>query len=216
MSQHGRALAILGVGIAIALGGLAHTREVAAVVDDPEARRLERAVLAYVVEENPAAPIDVFQRFPATLLEESRRTSIDHCLALAQARVESRFRHDAVGSAGEIGLFQMLPSTAAGLERQVGEFRRPARAQGKLDLGDLADPAVSTRFAMAYLRDIMQRRATLREALTEYNAGPAGRNDRYYTTVMAAYVELLERSDLGCRFREAPRPQPALTLAGLV
>ena len=36
-------------------------------------------------------------------------------------------RVDAVGSAGEIGLYQMLPSTAAVMEPVVGKFRRPSR-----------------------------------------------------------------------------------------
>ena len=79
--------------------------------------------------------------------------------------------------------------------------------------GDLADPIVSTRFAMAYLRDIMTRRPTLREALTEYNGGPGGRHLQYYRAVMGAYVEILERPELQCRYRPTPKqPPPSLGL----
>ena len=126
-------------------------------------------------ERNPQAPIRAFQKFPEILLAESRRTHIDHCLALAQAEVESEFRHDAVGSAGEIGLFQILPTTAAIFEPKLGTFRRPVTGKPQRDLGDLADPNVSTKFAMAYLRDILTRKPTMKDALTEYNGGPAGR-----------------------------------------
>src|SRR5207245_4645772 len=69
--------------------------------------------------------LPIFQRFPDVLFAETERTKIDHCLALAQAEVESEFRHDAVGDAGEVGLFQTLPSTAALFESTVGPFKRP-------------------------------------------------------------------------------------------
>jgi soluble lytic murein transglycosylase-like protein len=212
MSQHSRTVAILAFGVAIAVSGLALTRQVIAVAGEADAGRLSRAILEYVASQNPRAPIKAFQTFPDTLLAEARRTNIDHCLALAQAEVESEFRHDAVGAAGEIGLFQILPSTAAIFESTVGPFRRPSFRGGYRDLGDLAAPEVSTRFAMAYLRDILTRRPTIREALTEYNGGPAGRHPHYYRAVMGAYVEILEHPQLQCRFREAPRQTPLLTI----
>lgn len=214
MRQHGRALAILVFGVAIAVSGLALTRQVIAVASEADAERLNRAVLDYVALKNPQAPISAFRGFPEVLISEAQRSKIDHCLALAQAEVESEFRHDAVGSAGEIGLFQTLPATAALFEGQLGQFRRagPAPKAGKRDLGDLADPSVSTRFAMAYLRDIMMRKPAIREALTEYNGGPGGRHPHYYRMVMGAYVEVLEHPELRCRFREAPKQPHLLTL----
>ncbi len=216
MSQHSKALAILTFGVAIAVSGLALTRQVIAVAGEADAERLNRAILEYVALRNPQAPIKAFQGFPEVLVTEAQRTNIDHCLALAQAEVESEFRHDAVGSAGEIGLFQILPATAALFETTVGPFRRPSTTTRrpstttKRDLGDLAEPTVSTRFAMAYLRDIMSRRPTVREALTEYNGGPTGRHPHYYRMVMGTYVEVLEHPELRCRFREAPKQPPVI------
>ncbi len=207
-----KTLVILTFGVAIAASGLALTRQVIAVAGEVDAERLNRAILQYIADRNPQAPIRAFQHFPETLLAEAQKTNIDHCLALAQAEVESEFRHDAVGSAGEIGLFQILPSTAALFEPQLGPFKRPAWRNGKRELGDLADPVVSTRFAMAYLRDIMSRKPSLREALTEYNGGPTGRHPHYYRVVMGAYVEVLEHPELRCRFREAPKQPPILAL----
>src|SRR5437016_2415075 len=163
MRRLNRVLASLTLVGAIALGGVVLTRQVLAVAGEANAERLNRAVLGYIGEKNPLAPIKAFQRFPEVLFAEAERTKIDHCLALAQAEVESEFHHDAVGSAGEVGLFQTLPSTAALMEPVVGPFRRPVGvklvrdAKSVRDLGDLADPVVSTKFAMAYLRDIMTR-----------------------------------------------------------
>lgn len=202
-------VAILALGAAVAVGGLLMTRQMIAVAGEMDTERLNRAILDYVAEKNPRAPIGVFRRFPETLLAEAQKSSIDHCLALAQAEVESDFRHDAVGGAGEIGLFQILPSTAAIIERVAGPFKRPSTVKGVRDLGDLADPILNTRFAMTYLRDILQRRATIKEALTEYNGGPGGRHPHYYRMVMGAYVEVLEHEELRCRFREVPK-QPTL------
>ena len=59
-------------------------------------------------------------------MAEAQRSNIDHCLALAQAEVESEFKQDAVGkAAGEIGIFQIKPSTAAIFEPLAGPFKRP-------------------------------------------------------------------------------------------
>ena len=217
LSRHSKALAILTLSIAVAVGGLVLTRHVIAVAGEADAERLNRSILDYIAQKNPTAPIRAFQRFPEALVAEAQKSSLDHCLVLAQAEVESEFHHDAVGAAGEIGLFQILPSTAAIMEPVVGPFKRPAlakavrEAKSARDLGDLADPVVSTKFAMAYLRDIMTRKSNVRDALTEYNGGPAGRHPHYYRMVMGTYVEILERSELRCRFRETPKPSPVLT-----
>src|SRR2546426_2575465 len=125
MRRVNRVLASLTLVGAIALGGVVLTRQVLAVAGEADAERLSRAVLGYIAEKNPQAPIKAFQKFPEVLIAEAQRANIDHCLVLAQAEVESEFRHDAVGRAGEVGLFQMLPSTAVLFESTVGPLRRP-------------------------------------------------------------------------------------------
>jgi len=215
MRRLNRVLASLTLVGAIALGGVVLTRQVLAVANEANSERLNRAVLAYIGEKNPSAPIKAFHHFPEVLFVESERTQIDHCLALAQAEVESEFKHDAVGNAGEVGLYQTLPSTAALFESKVGPFKRPV-LKGQRDLGDLAIPTVSTKFAMAYLRDIMTRKPNIKEALTEYNGGPAGRHPAYYRMVMGTYVEILERTDLKCRYQPAPKRAPVMALLARV
>ena len=186
---------------------------VSAVTVQPDTDRLHRSILAYVTERNPSASMRAFRSYPGVLIDEAMRTNIDHCLALAQAQTESEFRPDAVGAAGEIGLYQIMPSTAMIFEPALGKLRKPSMRKYERDLGDLADPVVSTRFAMAYLRDILARKPTVRDALTEYNGGPRGRQPHYYRTVMANYVEILERPELGCRFRERQVKPPVMELA---
>jgi soluble lytic murein transglycosylase-like protein len=197
-------------GFAGTISGLERDEPGAVVAVSESEKELHRHILDYIVERNPDASLKRFRNYPAVVIAEAARTGIDHCLALAQAQAESNFRPDAVGSAGEIGLYQILPSTAELLVPLAGSFRRPSVRRLERDLGDLADPVVSTRFAMAYLRDILARKPTVRAALIEYNGGPRYRQPHYYRTVMATYVEILERPSLGCRFREAPAPNPRL------
>ena len=178
-----------------------------------EADRLHRYILEYVTERNPGASMRAFRHYPAVVVEEATRTNIDHCLALAQAQTQSNFRPDAVGAAGEIGLYQIMPSTASIFEPALGKLRKPSLRKYERDLGDLADPIVSTRFAMAYMRDILARKPAIRDALTEYNGGPRGRQPHYYRTVMANYVEILERPELACRFRERQAKPPGVEVA---
>ena len=204
-------MAILALAVVVSLGGVVVTRHMIAVAGEMDTERLNRSILDYIALKNPRAPISAFRRFPEVLLAEAQRTNLDHCLALAQAEVESEFKQDAVGSAGEIGLFQIKPSTAVLLEPLAGKFKRPVMTGTTRELGDLADPAVSARFAMAYLRDIMTRKPNIKDALTEYNGGPLGRHPHYYRMVMGAYVEVLERQELRCRFREVPKQMPLLT-----
>jgi soluble lytic murein transglycosylase-like protein len=206
-----KVIVMLALAIGVTFGGFAVTRHMMAVAGEMDTERLNRSILEYIALKNPRAPISAFRRFPEILMAESQRANLDHCLVLAQADVESEFRHDAVGAAGEIGLFQMKPSTAALLEPIAGKFKRPVMTSGTRELGDLADPEVNTRFALAYLRDIMSRKPSIKDALTEYNGGPLGRHPHYYRMVMGAYVEVLERQELRCRFREMPKQMPLLT-----
>jgi soluble lytic murein transglycosylase-like protein len=210
--NHSKLLAILTLGVAVVFGGLGLTRHMIATAGEADAQRLNISILEYIAERNPKAPIRVFKHFPQTLVAEAQRSNLDHCLVLAQAEIESEFKHDAVGAAGEIGIFQILPSTAVIIEPLVGPFKRPAPVKNSpRDLGDLADPNVSAKFALAYLRDIMTRKPNIRDALTEYNGGPNGRHPHYYRMVMGTYVEVLEHPQLQCRFREMPRQPQFLT-----
>jgi soluble lytic murein transglycosylase-like protein len=209
--NHSKLLAIVTLGIAVVFGGLGLTRHMVATAGEADAQRLNSSIMEYIAERNPKAPIRVFKNFPQTLVAEAQRSNLDHCLVLAQAEVESEFKHDAVGAAGEIGIFQILPSTALIIEPLVGPFKRPTVKASGRDLGDLADPNVSAKFALAYLRDIMKRKPNVRDALTEYNGGPNGRHPHYYRMVMGTYVEVLEHSELQCRFREMPKQPPLLT-----
>ena len=87
MSRGSKALAVLTLVSAVAAAGVVLSRQVIAVAGEANAGRLNRAILSYIAEKNPRAPIKAFQQFHETLVAEAARTNIDHCLALAQAEV---------------------------------------------------------------------------------------------------------------------------------
>ena len=147
------------------------------------------AILEYVAHKNPDAPLHRLDGFPAALLTVSREIGLDHCLGLAQAEVESSFWPDAVGKAGEIGLYQVLPSTA----RLFGRGR-----------AELFDPDVNTRVALTYFSDILARRPALRDALAEYNGGPRNRSPYYALTVLENYARVLRHAELACEPERNP------------
>src|SRR5260370_17142355 len=105
LSRHSKALAILTLSIAVAVGGLVLTRHMIAVAGEMDAERLNRSILDYIAQKNPQAPIGAFRRFPEVLLAEAQRTNLDHCLAIAQTEVASEFNQYAVGPAAYIGPF---------------------------------------------------------------------------------------------------------------
>ena len=81
---------------------------------------------------------------------------IDPSLVLAFARIESRFRSDAVSPAGARGLMQLMPATA---QRMGG--------------GDLDDPANNLALGQRYIQQLLsQVNGNLLELAAAYNAGP--------------------------------------------
>lgn len=85
---------------------------------------------------------------------------VDPLLVLAVIREEGRFRADAVSPAGAVGLMQLLPSTARGIDPSA----RP-------DL--LTDPEANIRLGTAYLAGRLREfHGDVVTALVAYNAGP--------------------------------------------
>jgi soluble lytic murein transglycosylase-like protein len=99
--------------------------------------------------------------------EASQRTGIPVDVLIAQARQESGFNASATGKAGEIGVHQIKPSTAA----EPGFGVRP------IDPATLKDPRANINFAADYLKAHLppgadpKDPAAIRLALKGYNGG---------------------------------------------
>lgn len=98
-------------------------------------------------------------RFLAAVTEQARQSGIPPALADAVAVVESAYDPGARGADGEVGLMQILPSTAAMLG-----FRGSEAA--------LSEPETNIRYAVAYLaRAWALADGNLCRALMKYRAG---------------------------------------------
>jgi soluble lytic murein transglycosylase-like protein len=84
---------------------------------------------------------------------------IDVGLAYRLVRVESSFKHGAVGPAGSIGLSQVQPQTARWMDPSVTRE-------------DLFDMETNLRLGFGYLRILIDRYRSTRLALLAYNRGP--------------------------------------------
>lgn len=114
----------------------------------------------------PSGPANV----PAALLPiyqaAAKRTGIPIDVLVAQGKQESGFNPNAVGSAGEIGLHQIKPSTAAD----------PGYGLKGIDPATLKDPSVNINFAADYMRakagnPNFNDPAAVDAALAAYNGG---------------------------------------------
>lgn len=111
----------------------------------------------------PLAPPELMPYFEAA----SAETGIPLPLLVAQARQESNFNPQARGRAGEIGVMQIMPSTA----------RQPGFGVTGVDPSTLNDPRENILFGARYLRGRAGANAdfsnpqTMADALRRYNGG---------------------------------------------
>ncbi len=135
-------------------------------------------------------------------MQEAARRGVPPALADAVAGVESGYDPAALGAAGEIGLMQVLPNTAAALG-----FRG--------NLAGLFDPATNLRLGVAYLaRAWAASGGNPCRALMKYRAGLG---EERYSPLSLAYCArarawlLRQGSPLASRIPDRPPTSSVLT-----
>lgn len=88
------------------------------------------------------------------IFAEAQRQGVPPALALELATEESGLNQGAVGSAGEIGIFQLMPATATALGV------------------DPADPQQNIQGGVTYLRQMLAQFGDPAKAVAAYNCGP--------------------------------------------
>lgn len=188
-----------GAGIAARVTATSLTRTANARSDR------EALILAWIVERHPEATIKDFSDFPAVLLNESARAGIDYRLILAMADKESGMNPRAVGRNGEIGLLQLLPSTAALVAERLDDKSykppikdREGRGASYSSLGSLGDPKVNVRYGIEYLKWQIEQFGMTPTAIRAYNRHPDRAKefrpeDRYAEDIALNYLVLVQR-----------------------
>ncbi|HEV8144164.1 MAG TPA: lytic transglycosylase domain-containing protein [Methylomirabilota bacterium] len=168
---------VVGVGITIAIGGLAYagyrltdvarptaTAPVTAIVvaERPRSPRATPAVVAPLSSRSTNIVASIRRRTRSethagivTLAHRAAvRYGIPESLVAAVIAVESEFNPDAISRRGALGLMQLMPRTAAGL-----------------GVRDAFDPRENVDAGARHLRDLLNRFADVPLALAAYNAG---------------------------------------------
>ena len=100
-----------------------------------------------------------------TILEESKKHSLDPMLVLAVIKVESRFHESAISTEGARGLMQIRPFVANALAEEV----ELTKWEGE---SSLDDPILNIKLGVFYLSHLKKRFRDLKLALAAYNWGP--------------------------------------------
>ena len=123
------------------------------------------------------------------LVRESGRARLDPLLLLSIIETESKYRSNAVGAHGEIGLMQVKPTTA----NWILNF------SDKTGALDLYDPAINISAGIAYLTWLQARFGSdLNRSIAAYNAGASrtrmlakqGHKSFYSVLVQSRYRDL--------------------------
>jgi soluble lytic murein transglycosylase-like protein len=115
-------------------------------------------------------------RLSEVIFEESAKRQLDPLIVTALIQVESGFKSAVVSPMGARGMMQIMPDTGKFLAEAVaGEygFQLAAFRPESLD-----DPVFNLRLGIYYLHDLKKQFQHLTLALTAYNLGPAGTQNR--------------------------------------
>jgi soluble lytic murein transglycosylase len=129
--------------------------------------------------------------FPAPFAECTAKYAteygVERNVIYSLVKAESLFRHNAVSSAGAVGLMQLMPATARGLARQM-----------RLDAYDLTDPCTSVRLGAKYIAGLDREfGGNFQYMVAAYNAGAGNvkkwkeklQGDMDYFTEFTPFIE---------------------------
>ncbi len=109
--------------------------------------------------------------FDDLIVKEATEHDLDPFLVAAVVYSESHFKPAAASPVGARGLMQLMPQTAAGIARRLGD--------SGFAIDKLYDPATNLRYGTYHLQGLMGRyNSNVEAALVGYNGG-GGAGDRY-------------------------------------
>ncbi len=170
---------VFAAAAAACLTGLAFTPATAEIASASQtgAAALKRAVAENGIDETTTASVTPAQPFADIVSRHAAENGVPLALAHAVIQIESSYRPDVRGSAGEIGLMQIKPATA----RMMGYS---GNAQG------LYDPETNIRYGMRYLGQARQLSdGSTCGTILKYNAGHAAKRMNPVSRGYCAKVE---------------------------
>lgn len=156
-------------------------------------------IMVFIEETNPRVPKEDIAQISNIAYQEARRYNLDPLLIISIIYQESRFQKHAVGAANEIGLMQVMPTTAAKMASQMN--------WSNYNLYDIED---NIRLGTRYLIYCLNRTTeytdnshrNIEYGLSAYNRGlgavlrdlKAGRDpkNRYQEEVLHVHTRIIE------------------------
>ena len=137
------------------------------------AARLNLPATQYWLAHHPPLGADppLAARFPAPDWVPVRGWRVDHNLVFAHALQESNFVTRATSKAGARGIMQIMPGTAAIVQRAMAQDAMPTTTMP----ADASDPSFNIELGqtyLEYLRDTSWTAGLLPKVIAAYNAGP--------------------------------------------
>lgn len=115
-----------------------------------------------------------------SIVDRAQALGVNPATALALARQESNFNPSAVSSKGAVGLFQLMPGTAASVGVPSGCIANP---------GDSSCTDANITGGLTYFKQLLdQYGGDVSTALWAYNAGPGNVSKGLYPSETANYV----------------------------
>lgn len=145
-------------------GESSHWVELADHMDGKDLHKLLK-IYSVLKQYKTKAPDTSVWTIAKTILDESKKHSIDPMLVLAIIKVESHFRETAVSHQGARGLMQIRPFVANALVEEIN----PDGWEGAKSLDD---PILNIKLGVYYLRNLKKNFGDMKLALTAYNWGP--------------------------------------------
>lgn len=102
------------------------------------------------------------RKYETLVQKYSQIYNLDESLVYSIIRVESNFDPCAKSSAGAMGLMQIMPATAAGIAKALGE---------NIDSLDLFDAETNIKYGCSYLNYLFLKFQNLDAVICAYNAG---------------------------------------------
>lgn len=126
-----------------------------------QAVRRQEALQRHAAEERIADLVP--DQYTDLVLDSAERYAVEARLLAAVATVESQWDPRALGTHGDSGLMQILPSTAEWIAGKMG-----------LQSYDLFDPTMNMHMGAWYLQSLYGEYGDWNMALAAYNGGPLG------------------------------------------
>jgi soluble lytic murein transglycosylase-like protein len=120
--------------------------------------------------------------------DASKKYGVSSAIIAAVIAQESSFKVRAKGSAGEIGLMQVKPSTAKWVCKKNKLKWRGANS--------LYNPRVNVEIGAAYLSMLLKKFKGEKRAVRAYNAGPNGKQKRSYSTGVTRKLVAMQMHEL--------------------